>query len=382
MKARKKICFVLTQPGSARSFFKPHIQKWTKYFDVHLVTNNTDNSDLSDIGITKVKSIPLRKDVSIAIDIKNVYLVYKYLKQEKFDVVISMTTKASLTAALASFLAKVPHRIRVFTGQIWCNKTGIKRWGLKLLDKITVALDTEFLTDSRSQMEYLEEQKVVRREQYTVLANGSICGVDPELCRIDQEIRNRIRKELGIENKVVYEFLGRLKREKGVYELLEAFDRMVPSCPNAVLLLVGGDQENYASTIDTYKNLKKGENVIYYGFTSEPLNLTMVCDVFCLPSYREGFPNSPLEASCMGIPLICSDIYGMRDTMEDNVTGLRCRVMDSESLYECMLKLYNDKNMREAMGVHGRERMLRLFPRDLVTDAWLQYFKDLLNVKD
>jgi glycosyltransferase involved in cell wall biosynthesis len=98
-------------------------------------------------------------------------------------------------------------------------------------------------------------------------------------------------------------------------------------------------------------------------------------DVYVLPSYREGFGLSVLEASCMKLPVICSDIYGMADTFVEGVTGLKCKVRDDESLLECMRKLYFDDILRLSLGEAGRDRVKRDFSKQLVTDAWVEYYK-------
>ncbi|MCH5347624.1 MAG: glycosyltransferase, partial [Muribaculaceae bacterium] len=127
-----------------------------------------------------------------------------------------------------------------------------------------------------------------------------------------------------------------------------------------------------------YPNLKENENLIYYGLTPNPEKLLQAGDVFVLPTYREGFGMSVLEASSVGLPVICSDTYGVLDAMVDDETGLRCKTMDVESLKKCMLKLYSDQDLRNKLGTNGRRRVEEKFSSDVVTDAWLDFYKSLL----
>lgn len=210
-----------------------------------------------------------------------------------------------------------------------------------------------------------------------MLANGSICGIDTARFHFDERVRNLMRKELEVEDKVVYVFLGRLKREKGTRELLEAFNIIVSECPKAHLLLVGRDEENCQSWVKDYPNLDEKTNLTIYGYTSKPNDILMASDVFCMPSYREGFGLSVLEASCLGLPVICSDVYGMEDTFVEGVTGLRCKVRDSVTLAECMKTLYNQPDLRAILGNNGHERVVRDFSRELVTNAWYDFYKKL-----
>lgn len=377
MSNKKKICFVVSAVGTARSFFKDHIERLSENFDVYLVANVQDNDDLSDFKIKGYKAIQIERQPSIWADIKSVFQLKKYFREESFFCVHAMASKPSLVTAIAGWMARVPHRIRIFTGQRWCDMKGLKRRFFIMLDKITVALNTELMTDGFSQREYLEEQGVLKKKQAVVMANGSICGVDTQRFCYSDETRNDERKKLGFEDEVVYMFLGRMKTDKGINELLAAFDRMVASSPKAVLLLVGADEENCHQRLSDYSNLVDGKNVIFYGYTKTPNLLLQAADVFCMPSYREGFGLSVLEASCVRLPVICSDVYGMRDTMVDNVTGIRCKVRDVDSLYDAMYELYGDEAKRKQLGLAGYERVAKDFSKKLVTDAWYEYYMGL-----
>lgn len=374
---KKKNCFVVSSLGTAKSFFKDHIEKLSANFDVYLVANIKDNDDLSEFKIVGYKAIQIERRPSLSADIKSLFQLYQYFKHEKFFCVHSMASKPSLLTAIAGFFARVPHRIRIFTGQIWCNMTGFKRIFFKFIDKITVVLDTELMTDGYSQMEYLEANGILKKGQASVMANGSICGIDIERFKYSDEIRQTERGKLGLNDEIVYVFIGRLKTEKGINELLSAHNRLVETCPKSILLLVGNDEENCRSRMSSFGNLKVGKNTIFYGYTKTPNLLLQAADVFVMPSYREGFGMSVLEASCVKLPVICSDAYGMRDTMLDNVTGLRCKVRDRDSLYDAMFQLYGDARKRKQMGQAGYERVVKDFSKKLVTDAWYKYYIDL-----
>ena len=377
MEDKRKICFVVSQPGTAISFFKDHIERLSRDFDVYLVSNIKDGDDISMLKLTGYKAVQIERRPSIMADIKSVWELYKYFRKENFFCVHSMSSKPSLLTALAGFAARVPHRIRIFTGQLWCNMTGWKRQFFKAIDRLTVALDTEIMVDGIPQMEYLEEQKIFKKGAASVMANGSICGVDIERFHYTDETRTEERRKLNVTDEVVYLFLGRMKTEKGINELFAAMNKLVETCPRAVLYLVGSDEENTRVRLPQYTNLKDGKNVIYYGYTKTPNLLLQAADVFVMPSYREGFGMSVLEASCVKVPVICSNIYGMRDTMIDNVTGIRCEVMDEKTLYEAMLKLYDNEELRKTMGQRGYDYVLRSFTKKQVTDAWYEYYMNL-----
>ncbi len=374
---KKKICFVVSAPSTARAFLKGHIDRLSEYYDVYLVANFQDVSEIEELKLAGYKSIGIERKPNMTADIKALRELRRYLKEMRFDSVQAQASKPSLLTAIAAKQAGIPVRIRIFTGQIWCNMTGMKRLFYKTIDKVTVKLDTHLLADGYPQMEYLIDQGIVKRDKIRVLGNGSICGVDASKFNPTEEVRKDVRVELGYtDENVVYSFLGRLKTEKGIREILSAFNILVEERPSARLLLLGRDEENCQEWLKDYPNISDGTKVNFYGFTKEPFRMLQAGDVYLLPSYREGFGMSVLEASCMNLPVICSDIYGMADTFVDDVTGLKCKVQDDKTLYECMKKLYDDKNLREKMGRAGRKRVEKLFPKELVTKAWLDFYKE------
>jgi len=374
---KKKICFVTSQPSSARSFLKEPIKKLKQNFEIHYVGNIKSTDDVSDIDADYVTSIQIERKPNISADLKALWKLYKHFRKEKYFAVHAITRKASLLSGIASFCARTPHRIKTFTGQVWATMSGKKRFFYRLLDKLDVFLNTELLVDGESQRRYLINENIMKESDALVLANGSICGVDTDRFSPSSEVRHTQRKEFNFsDSEIVYIFLGRLKKEKGIYELYEAFNSMYPDCPNAKLLLVGTDEEGCESHLQDFRNLNK-ENVIFYGATKTPEKLLQAGDVFVLPTYREGFGLAALEAACMGLPVICSDTYGVMDAMVDNVTGLRCKTQDCKSLETAMRYLYNDEHLRSILGDNGRRRVLKDFSREIVTDAWLDFYRNL-----
>lgn len=378
--SKTKICFIVSAPMTAQVFLKDHIDSLSALYDVYLVANYRDESEIAGLRLAGSKSVRIERRPSIISDLKALKELQRYFEEMNFACVQSQASKPSLLMAIAAKRAKVPVRIRMFTGQIWCNMTGLKRLFFKLIDRLTVRLDTHLLADGRPQMEYLISQGIVNPERIKVLGNGSICGVDITQYNPTEKVREEERTAIGYSSdEIVYIYLGRLKREKGVREILAAFNRLVAESPKARLLLVGRDEEKCHSWIGDYPNIKDGENIIFYGFADDPSRTLQAGDVYLLPSYREGFGMSVLEASCMKLPVICSDTYGMADTFVDGVTGLKCKVKDDKTLYECMKKLYADQHLRISMGVAGRERVEKVFPKSLVTGAWVDFYKEVVK---
>lgn len=370
----KNLCIIASSPASVVAFWRTTIDKLSKDFNVYVVANYDDESFFDCLSIKGCKSVNIERRPTIMSSLKAVRDLYIFFKEKNIDGFLTQSSNASLVASIAGILAGVKFRARVFTGQIWANRKGLFRFVFKTIDRITVWLNTDSLVDGRSQQEYLIENGILKENNSLVLANGSICGVDTELFKPNTEVRAEERQNLGFgENDVVFVFLGRINRDKGTYELLEAFDKLASQESNAKLLLIGPTEGVTDETFSSNKYIKLGDNLKLYGFTREPNKALLAGDIFCLPSYREGFGMSAIEAASVGLPVICSDAYGMRDSFADGGTGLKCKKMDADSLYNCMQKLYEDKDLRVKFGKAGRQRIIDMFSKELVSSAWHEY---------
>lgn len=376
---KNKICFVVSSPGSAISFLKDQMIALNKDYSLYLVANFNDMSMVNMLTANEFHSIGICRPISVINDIKALWKLYHYFRKEHFNAVHSVTPKAGLLTALAAFLAHVPIRIHIFTGQVWATKHGFSRTLLKYMDKLIVLLDNHILVDGESQRQFLIQNHVISAKKSEVLGKGSICGVNTNLFKPIPEIRISERKKMAISDDiVVYVFMGRLNHDKGIEELILAFNRLSEEYSNIKLLLLGNEENNYISKLKAKGVNTDNRDIIYYGHTSIPAQTTQAGDIFCLPTYREGFGSSVIEASCLGLPVICSNAYGVMDAMVDGETGLRCKVGDVESLYQCMKKLYEDKPLRILLGEHGHERVIKHFSSEVITQHWIDYYHSLL----
>ena len=375
----RKICFITAVPASAEAFLKDHMDALRKEYKVYYVSNEYDPNNIN-VSFDGYYCVNIHRKISLKNDFKALWRLFKYFRTEKFDAVHSVTPKAGLLTALAAFFACIPVRIHIYTGQVWANKTGLLRFILKSMDKIIALFDNYLLVDGEGQRQFLIKNRVLKEKKSSVLGSGSICGVNLERFYPSADVRVEKRSAIGIDDsRTVFVFMGRLNHDKGVYELLSAYNRIASEREDVYLLLLGHDEENVSATFTNYEYIKVGSNFCYYGATSEPHFILQAGDVFVLPTYREGFGSSVIEASALGLPVICSDAYGVMDAMVDNVTGLRCKVGDSESLYFAMVKLADDKYLQKDLGNNGRERVVREFNGADVTKKWVQFYAEIFK---
>ncbi len=377
---KKKICFVVSSPLTANAFLLKHFDFLSKDYDLFLVANFKENlsNPFSSPFVKGVNNIVIQRDISILNDIKTICLLWKYFVGMKFDAVHTVTPKAGLLGILAGRMAGVRKRTHIFTGQVWHTRKGLIRELLIFCDRFIVMNATNILVDGESQRQFLIKNKIVNNSNAVVLGKGSISGVDTNRFIPSTTLRMEIRKKLGINSAdIVFMFLGRINKDKGILDLAEAYNKLSLLHNNVRLVLVGNDEGNITSMIR--ERIVKADSVILFGSTDTPEILLQACDVFCLPSYREGFGTSIIEASLLEKPIICSDTYGLMETVVESVTGLRHEVGNVDSLFSKMKLLYDNKEYREALGLNGRKYVVFNFSAEIISAHWLNYYNELLK---
>lgn len=365
---------------TAQAFLKDHMEVLNHDYDIYMMGNIPDKEGVSNLPLKGVFHIDIERGISLWRDSKAVMQAWRIFRKMKFDAVHSVTPKAGLVTAIAAWMSGIPHRTHIFTGQVWATKQGFSRWMLRAIDKLIAGLDNHILVDGKSQRSFLVKEGVLKEGQAEVFLHGSISGVNSKRFVPDTEAREGIRKQIGIKNDVLcFIFLGRLNHDKGIGELYEAYNQLAMVRKDVFLLLVGDDEQGYIERLPEYKNIKEGENFHYYGSTPEPEKVLNAGDVFVLPTYREGFGSSVLEAACIGLPCICSDAYGVQDAFVEDETGLRCKVGDAESLYQCMCKMCEHPDMVREMGKNSRERALQDFNGAKLTECWVEFYRSILQ---
>ena len=377
---KKRICLVISQFGTARVFLRDHILLLSSEFDVYLVGyfDKQEMIDAKKLAIIDCKSIPVCRNINLYYDLKSVFELRKYFKKMKFSVVHSITPKAGLLNSLAGRLAGIENRVHIFTGQVWHTHKGLMKFLLITFDKLITKLNTHILVDGESQRQYLIQHNVISPKNSSVLGKGSISGVNVSRFAPSQKTRDEFRRDLNFNNKTVFSFLGRLNVDKGILNLFEAFNTLCKQNDDVHLFIIGWDEENMIDSLSHYPNIKQNVNFTFFGPTITPEGVLQSADVFCLPSYREGFGTSVLEASCLGIPVICSDTYGLMDAMINDVTGLRHEVGNTNSLFVQMKKLADDKDLRERLGENGKANIHDNFSGEYLSREWLKFYKSLV----
>lgn len=371
----RRLCFVLTSPFALNAFLRPHLERLSASYDI-TVCVNMDNPEVVPVVPERVRLVPLNiaRQISIWSDLKTLLVLTRFFRNERFDLVYSLTPKGGLLAMVAAWLTGIPYRVHCFTGQVWVTRRGFGRWLLKSMDSVLSACATRLLADSASQRQHLIQEGIVAAEKIEVLANGSMAGVDTQRFLPDVNARGQVRSRFGIQQDACcLLYVGRLTREKGVPDLIEAFNRLRPRFPNLHLLLVGPDEEG----LDLL--FRDAPQIHRVGYTQAVEEYMAAADVFCLPSYREGFGLVLIEAGAVGLPVVASRIYGITDAVVEGETGLLHQPGDIDDLTRKLESLLEDASLRRALGEAGRRRVSAMFSTESVTDAMADFLQGLLG---
>jgi glycosyltransferase involved in cell wall biosynthesis len=389
---KKKIALITSSPSIVVAFLQNHIKQLSAVYEVYVFSNIKNENEKENLAILKdenayknieefatVVQLGITRRISIINDIKTVYSLWKTFKGVQFTSVHSFTSKVGVLVMISALLAGVKYRFHTYTGQVWSNKKGIEKLFFKFMDKIIADLCTKCYADSKSQMAFLVNEKVIRKNKISILGEGSISGVDTNRFFPDINVRNNLRKNLSISNnEIVFLILCRLTKDKGVLDLAKAFSRLIDEI-SCRLLIVGPDEDNITNEIKSIVGSRNASKLLFHGYTNRHERFLNASDIICLPSYREGFGSVINDAAATGIPAIGSDIYGIRDAIVNEKTGILHKVGDIDEIYVAMRKLAKDSLLRETLGKAAQLRVKNQFTMESVSTAWLNEYKNLLQ---
>lgn len=376
----KKICFVTTISATLSSFVVETakcIHNNTDW-DITFICNYDEKFEKSLPEYIHYISVPMERGISIA-GVKAMLEMKKIFQREKFDLIQYSTPNASLYASMAGKLAHVPVRLYCQWGLVFVGFQGLKRKIFQMEEKYVCHLSTHIEPDSNSNLRFAHEIGLYPKSKGSVIWNGSACGVN--LTKFDisnkEKYRKDIREQLDIpEDAFVYGFVGRITRDKGINELLEAYKKLND---DSYLIMVGRSEVDETINQELYTWASKNEKIKFTGYTTVVEQYLSAMDCYILPSYREGFGMGVVEAEAMGVPVIVTDIPGPIDAMIDNETGIVVQKADVESLYNAMISIREDKVRYFAMAEKAHDFAVNNFEQKQLFSYILEDRKKLLG---
>ena len=318
-------------------------------------------------------AVPMERHISVVNDLKSLIRMIGVFRKEKPQVVHSMTPKAGMICMVAAWLTRVPVRIHTFTGLVWPTATGLKRKILMMTDWLTCACATHVIPEGQGVLNDLKNGGITKKPM-RVLGYGNVMGVDMEQFSPD---RFSVKKDAGV---FTFVFVGRIVGDKGINELVEAFVKLHDKHKNTRLVLVGNYEHNLDPVSDKTRQLidtNDGIEACGAKYGDDLLQMYVDADCFVMPSYREGFPNTVLEAGAMGLPSIVTDINGSREIIENEKNGLIVPAKDANALYVAMERMLIDAAVRSTMKQNARQMIMSRFEKNFVQNCQIEFYKSI-----
>lgn len=379
-----KLIRITTVPQSLRGLLKGQLKFMSENgFEVIGVSSPGEalhdvekNEEVKTVGIEMTRSItPIQ-------DLKALIQLIQLFRKEKPQIVHTHTPKAGLLGMMAARIAGVPHRLHTVAGMPLTVATGFKRQLLNQMEKLTYFCATKVYPNSFGLEKIILDEKFTSPTKLKVIGKGSSNGIDTnefDPIKVLEDTKREMRKNLGIkDDDIVFLFVGRVVKDKGINELVEAFNSLHSKNPNAHLVIVGNFERELDPLKPETENLIATHSHIHaVGYKTNVIDYFAMADVLTFPSYREGFPNAVMQAAAMQLNCIVSDINGCNEIITNGENGWIIPVQNEGMLIDRMQWCLDNPIESKAMGMKNREIMLSDYERSFVWNEILKEYQKL-----
>jgi len=377
----KKIIRVTTIPASLKVLLKGQLRFINQYYEVIGVSG--DGEALKEVreneGI-RTEVVEMTRTISPIKDLVATYKLYRLLKKEKPHIVHTHTPKAGIVGMLAAKLAGVKHRFHTVAGMPLLVVKGPKRTLLNMVEKATYAFATKVFPNSYGLYDIILEEGFTKKEKLAVIGKGSSNGInidhfDSNLYS-EQDI-NILKKQLNIkDNEFIFTFVGRLVTDKGINELVSAFDIFSKQHEDSKLVLVGWRENDLDPLLPkTEEALKNNKHIIQVGYQPDVRPYFAISQALVFPSYREGFPNVVLQAGAMNIPSIVTNINGCNEIIKHGENGLIIPTHDAQAIVDAMCYLKENPEIHRIMSTNSRKIIASNYRHTYIWDELLKEYQ-------
>lgn len=384
----KKICICTTLWSSINNWIINFLNDYNiRGVDITIVCNMDEEFECGlkeRYPFVHTHRINFPRGVNVVGSVKSIWILYKFLKDGKFDLVQYSTPNASMYGAVAAKMAGVPIRLYCQWGMVYVTMKGMKRKVFETIERMICRFSTHVQPDSKGNLDFCRANGLYDGEKSCVIWNGSAKGLNLEAYDITkkEEYACEIKQQYGIPEGVpVVGFVGRLGREKGCHELFKAFQKVKKEFPTAKLLFVGPIEKKETIDPDMLEYFETCDDIIKTDRVSHVEKYTSAMDVYVLPSYREGFGMGVVEASAMGVPVVVTKYPGPSSAMEEGVSGYSVPVEDVVQMTEYILQFLRDPETAKQMGMQGRKWVETRFDQKVFIQKYMENRMELLNRK-
>jgi len=327
-------------------------------------------------------AIPLTRNINPLADLVSIIRLFFLFKRIKPTIVHSHTPKAGFVGMIAAYLARVPIRLHTIAGLPWSVEKGLKKSILKTVEKCTLFFSLKVYVNSKNLLHYLKSENI-KNCKINLLGNGTSNGIDANYFFNTIEIKHQVQ-QLLIENNVIpnsfiWLFVGRVVKDKGLQELIEAFVKIQEKFPDDLLWVVGSEEPDLDPIDEAYKNiLHSNKSIKLFGFQKDVRPFYSAANMLVFPSYREGFPNVPMQAALMDCGLILSNINGCNEIVSHQISGLLVQPKSGKDLLQKMLFARENGELIHQYKLQTKQHILSNFNQDVVWKNLLNEYKNLI----
>ncbi len=386
MEKKRKIIRITTKPQSLRILLEGQMRfmKDQGYEVMGLTSSGEEINEIEENEGVPVKIVEMTRTISPFRDLKSLVQVYRFLVREKPDIVHTHTPKAGIIGMLAARLAGVPHRLHTIAGLPLLESRGLKRVLLDGVEKLTYACATRVYPNSKGLHEIVVRGNYAPAKKFKIIGHGSSNGIDEKHFHPDQVKPSRLTRihlELGLKPEdFIFLFIGRVVRDKGIHELIDAFKAVSKAKPWVKLLILGRFEEELDPIEpSTRREIETNPQIHYLGFQSDVRPYLAVSTMLVFPSYREGFPNVVLQAAAMERASIVTNINGCNEIVAEGVNGWIVEPKQTAALTERMAYALDHPEEVQRLASQARERVVSQFSRTYIWNALAAEYRSLEN---
>ncbi|MBJ6364976.1 glycosyltransferase family 4 protein [Staphylococcus hominis] len=348
-----------------------------KGLDVHVVSSEGPEQNTYSSDITHV--VNMEREISLKNDLKSLMNMIRLFKKEKPHIVNSGTPKAGLIGTLAAFITRRPVRIYTVRGLRLETVTGLKYKILYAMEKLAMFCATDIIAISESLKDKIVELGLEKKEHIKVLGHGSSNGINLDNFTKDKTIIPYELKE-KLADHFVIGYVGRIVKDKGIHEIIEAFKIIQKNYNKVKLLIVGPIEKDDSISEDDYQYLQNNLNIIMTGHVNDTVNYYNHMDVLVFPTYREGFGNVSIEAQAVEVPVIVNNVTGAKDTLINNVTGYLVEKGNYNQIAQKLEFLIDNPAIKKQLGINGRENVESKFRNEIIWKHLETIYKNNLPI--